>query len=218
MNFKKSPLVKVPRNFLFFFFIALSFFLAGCFEYEETITIRQDGSGEMAVHYAGPADSDIDVDGFKVGAKDRKEMRDQIEKKFNVPGLRLKNYDEKLKGDEQHVYFTVAFDQFTSLPRARWWGDQQIDAGQKAGRYFWQRRLKTGDHDSDADNSKFGQWVKVMIADELEHHIKLRFTLETDGEIVEANSRDQMPHRVVWRFDGADLLNPEGLEMKVSWQ
>ncbi|MCI0690374.1 hypothetical protein L0337_00035 [candidate division KSB1 bacterium] len=208
MNLKKSLLP-------FFLFIFV-FFLSGCFEYEETITIRKDGSGEMAVHFFGPEDSDMEVDGFKLGKKER-EMREQIERKFSAPGVRVKSYESKIKGDAQHVYFTVAFDQFASLARVRWFDDQKIDAGRWDGRNSWRRTLSSGDHHSD-EESRFGEWLKEKIADELADHIKLRFAIETDGEITDTNARDRMPHRAVWRFDGADFLKPEGLEMKVSWK
>jgi hypothetical protein len=88
-------------------FLFLAFFLAGCFEYEETITIRKDGSGEMAVHYFGPSDSDLDVDGFKLNAKEEREMREHIERKFSRPGLRLKNYqwDSSIRGKIMMLHF-----------------------------------------------------------------------------------------------------------------
>ena len=204
--------------FPFSLFILLSFFLAGCFEYEETITIRKDGSGEMAVHYFGPENSDIDVDGFKLNTKDEQKSREYLERKFSGPGLRLKNYDSHMRGNEQHVNFTVAFVQFTNLARARWWGDQNLDAGQRAGKNFWQRRIKDDDHNWEKEKSRLGEWLKEEIADELADHIKLRFMIETDGEIIDTNARDRMPRRAVWRFDGGDLLKPEGLDMRVTWK
>jgi hypothetical protein len=204
--------------FPFSLFILLSFFLSGCFEYEETITIRKDGSGEMAVHYFGPEDSDIDVDGFKLNTKDEQKSREYLERKFSGPGLRLKNYESKIRGDEQHVYFIVAFEQFTNLARARWWSDQNLDAGQRDGRNYWKRLLKNNDNDWDKDSGRFGDWVKEKVADELAAHIKLRFVIETDGEIVDTNARDRMPRRAVWRFDGGDLLKPEGLDMRLTWK
>lgn len=211
MNLKKSTLP-------FILFAFLSFFLAGCFEYEETITIRQDGSGEMAVHYFGPTDSDLNVDGFKLNTKEDREMREQLERKFSRPGLRLKSYHSHAQGDEQHVNFTVTFDQFTNLARARWWGDQDIDAGQRDGRNYWKRLLKKNEHEWDKDESRFGEWVKEKVADELEDHIKLRFVVVTDGEISDTNAHDRTAHRAVWRFDGGDLLKPEGMHMKVTWK
>jgi hypothetical protein len=203
------------KSFLPFVFFIFVFLLSGCFEYEENLTIRKDGSGELAVHYAGPEDSDIDVDGIKLSTKNR-ELREQIERKFNRPGLQVKNFDNRLKGDEQHIYFTVAFDQLTNLAKVRWWDDHQIDAGQRAGHYYWQRTLKH-DHDTE-ENSRFGRWLKEEIAEELSQHIKLRFVIETDGEIIETNARDRTPHRVVWRFDGGDFVNSEVLEMKLAWK
>jgi hypothetical protein len=129
-----------------------AFTLIGCFEYEETIKIHKDGSGEMAVHYFGPENSDFNLDGFKLSAKDERGI----------------------------------------------WKDK--------------------DQDGDDEDNGFGQWVKEKIADELEDHIKLRFVIETDGDIIETNARDRMPHRAVWRFDGGDLLKPEGLDMKLVWK
>lgn len=208
--------MSLKKSLLPFFLFILAVFLAGCFEYEETITIRKNGSGEMAVHFFGPEDSEMDVNGFKLGKKER-EMREQIERKFSAPGVRVKSYESKIKGDAQHVYFTVAFDQFASLARVRWFDDQEIDAGRWEGRNSWRRRLSSGDHHSD-EESRFGEWLKEKIADELADHIKLRFAIETDSEIIDTNARDRMPHRAVWRFDGADFLKHEGLEMKVSWR
>jgi hypothetical protein len=190
-------------------------FSTGCFEYEERIIIRRDGSGEMEVHYAGDADSDMNLDSFSLSKNDR-EMREKIEEKFNAPGLRVKSYHSKIKGDERHVYFTVAFDDFTRLARLHWWEDQRIDAGMKAGRHYWKRVLP-GDDDPD-DEGRFGRWLKGKIADELEAHIKFRFVIETDGEVIETNSRNRSRHRVVWHFDGADLLDPRGMEMKLTWR
>jgi hypothetical protein len=211
--------MKPLKSFVTFgLFILFAFFLAGCFEYEETITIRKDGSGEMAVHYFGPTDSDINLDGFKLGAKDYREMREQIERKFNGAYTRVKSYDSRVKNDQQHVYFTVTFDQFANLAKVRWWDDHNIDAGQRAGQNFWKRTWRDRNRDEDEKNSGFGEWLKEKIADELEDHIKLRFVVETDGEIVETNAPDHMPHRAVWRFDGGDLLKPEGLDMRLAWK
>ena len=204
--------------FPFILFIFFFFFLSGCFEYEETIAIRKDGSGEMAVHYFGPEDSDIDVDGFKLNTKDEQKSREYLERKFSGPGLRLKSYHSHTRGDEQHVNFTVTFHQFTNLARARWWGDQNLDAGQRDGKNFWQRRIKDDDHDWEKEKSRFGEWLKEEIAGELADHIKLRFVIETDGEIIDTNARDRMPRRAVWRFDGGDLLKPEGLDMRLTWK
>jgi hypothetical protein len=208
--------MSLKKSFLPFFLFILVIFLSGCFEYEENIAIRKDGSGEMAVHFFGPEDSDMEVDGFKLGKKER-EMREQIEKKFSAPGVRVKSYESKIKGDAQHVYFTVAFDQIANLAQVRWFDDQEIDAGRRDGRNSWRRTLSSGDRHSD-DESRFGEWLKEKIADELADHIKLRFAIETDGEIIDTNARDHMPHRAVWRFDGADFLKPEGLEMKLTWK
>ncbi len=208
--------MKLKKSFLPFFLFIFIVFLSGCFEYEETITIRRDGSGEMAVHFFGPEDSDMEVDGFKLSKKER-EMREQIEKKFSAPGVRLKSYESKIKGDAQHVYFTVTFDQFANLAQVRWFDDQEIDAGRREGRNFWSRTLSDGSRDSE-EESRFGEWLKEKIADELADHIKLRFAIETDGEIIATNARDRMARRAVWRFDGADFLKPAGLEMQVSWK
>jgi hypothetical protein len=208
--------MKLKKSFLPFFLFIFILFLSGCFEYEETITIHKDGAGEMAVHFFGPEDSDMDVNGFKLGKKER-EMREQIEKKFSAPGVRVKSYESKIKDDEQHVYFTVAFDQFDRLAQVRWFDDQEIDAGRRDGRNFWERKLSEGEHHSD-EESRFGEWLKEKIADELADHIKLRFAIETDGEITDTNARDRMSNRAVWRFNGADFLKPEGLEMQVSWK
>jgi hypothetical protein len=110
------------------------------------------------------------------------------------------------------------FDQFSNLAKARWWSDQDIDAGQRNDRNFWKRTLKDADNDRSSESSRLGEWVKEKIADELEDHIKLRFVIETDGEIVETNARNHLPHRAVWRFDGGDLLKPEGLDMRIAWK
>jgi len=153
-----------------------------------------------------------------VNAKDEREMREQIERKFNRPGMRVKNYDSRVKNDQQHVYFTVTFDEFSNLAKVRWWDDQDLEAGQRAGQNFWKRIWKDGDRDRDKEESRFGEWLKGKIAEELEDHIKLRFVVETGGEIIETNARDRMPHRAVWRFDGGDLLKPEGLDMRLTWK
>ena len=211
MHFKKTVLS-------FILFVFLSFLLSGCFEYEETITIRHDGSGEMVVHYFGPEDSDINVDGFKLNTKDEQKMRDNLERRFSGPGLRLKSYRSHTRGDEQHVNFTVTFEQFTNLARVRWWSDQSLDAEQRDGKNYWKRRLKNHDKDWDKDSGGFGEWVKEKVADELADHIKLRFVIETAGEIVDTNARDRMSRRAVWRFDGGDLVKPEGLDMRLTWK
>lgn len=211
MRFKKS----IGRVGLFIFF---AFCLAGCFEYEETVTIHKDGSGEMAVHYFGPEDSDLDVDGFKINTKDEQKLRHDLERRFSGPGLRLKSYHSHTRGDEQHVNFTVSFEQFTNLARVRWWSDQILEAEQRDGKNYWKRLLKKHDRDWDEDHSGLGEWIKEKVADELADHIKLRFVIETDSEIVDTNARDHMPHRAVWRFDGGDLVKPEGLDMRVSWK
>jgi len=59
---------------------------------------------------------------------------------------------------------------------------------------------------------------KDKVADELGDHLKFRFVIETDGEITESNARDHTAHRAVWRFDGGDLLKPEGLDMRLTWK
>ncbi|MDZ7290919.1 MAG: hypothetical protein ONB44_14815 [candidate division KSB1 bacterium] len=210
---KLKPYPKARAVLLSGFLIAVFIFLTGCFfEYEETITIRRDGSGEMAVHYAGDADSDMSFDGIKL-SKSEREMREQIEQKFTGPGVRLKNYDSQIKDEDRHVYFTVTFEQLPDLARLDWWDNQRIDAGKN----YWKRTLKTDDNDPDHD-SRFEEWLKEQIAEELEKHIKLRFTVETAGEITETNARDFTPHRAVWRFDGADFLRKQDLRMRVSWK
>lgn len=206
------------RVLVFILFVLLCFLLTGCFEYEETITIRKDGSGEMAVHYFGPEGSDLDVDGFKLNTKDEQKTRDNLERRFSGPGLRLKSYHSHTRGDEQHVNFTVTFEQFTNLARVRWWSDQNLEAQQRDGKNYWERRLKSHDHDWDKDSGGLGEWVKEKVADELADHIKLRFVIETDSEIIDTNARDRMPHRAAWRFDGGDLVKPEGLDMRLTWK
>jgi hypothetical protein len=216
MNRKNLSSPNVRQLFLPGMLIILAVFFTGCFEYEERIVINRDGSGEMEVHYSGDADSDMNLDSFSL-SKDDWEMREKIEDKFTAPGVRVKSYHSKIKGNDRHVYFTVAFDDFTRLARVRWWNDQHIEAGEKAGRHYWNRMLP-GDNDPDDENSRFERWLKGKIADELEAHLKFRFVVETDGEIIEANSANRSPHRVVWHFNGADLLDPHGMEMKLSWR
>ncbi len=102
-------------------FILSLLFLAGCINYEETLTLKSDGSGEMLMHYSI---SEQLSSMMALGGGQQEEGKNEMPFKFKeneiraglqAEGVQVKKIEMKAEGGQQHVYVTVDFKKVTDL-------------------------------------------------------------------------------------------------------
>ena len=112
MNFKT-----LTRFFLLSFFILVSVVSQGCFEYEEKIIMKNDGSGELFIHYQTERDMKFETLYFPT---DIYEVKYNIEKNYERDGLKSQSQKVIQKEDVTHVYMDFNFENlsaFNDVPR-----------------------------------------------------------------------------------------------------
>lgn len=105
--------------------VASLLFFAGCINYEEDLTLKSDGSGEMLMHYSisEQLSSMIAMSGGQ-----QQEGKDEMPFKFKeneirdalqADGVQVKKVEMKAEGGLQHVYVTINFKKITDLNQTK---------------------------------------------------------------------------------------------------
>lgn len=127
-----------PRQWLsLFFLLFLPVFLAGCFDYEEELTLGSDGAGSMTIHYI--VESDPASREEEPGLTD--EDKAEIERDFTGRSLKIvgtKVFDEQ---GRRHLVIDLAFPDINDLDGQGPFAERRIGVIRKKGRLMEYRTV-----------------------------------------------------------------------------
>jgi len=191
---------------LFCVFLTL-FFIAGCFTYEETIIINEDGSGRMMVHYYGLKKSDIDSDDINLYLGNEEEIRYKILDDYTTDKVKLTDFYVRERGTSKHVYFTVEFPSFSELNKTYKFRRNPVIFRRDDEIYF--RRVFEFDDDPDFAHSEngFEAFIKSAVKETVLDRIKFKFEVEMPERVLDSNSnRMNLKKVALWKYTLGDLL------------
>jgi hypothetical protein len=89
----------------------------GCINYEEEVTLKRDGSGEVAMHYWMDTSFIEAMTQFSSGDDESMPFseEDVKERYEGKPGIELKSFRSEKKEGDTHAYITLAFDSVDAL-------------------------------------------------------------------------------------------------------
>ncbi len=189
-------------------FVFSLLFLAGCINYEEDLTLKNDGSGEMLMHYSI---SEQLSSMMALGGGQQQEGKDEMPFKFKeneirdalrADGVQVKKVELKAEGGLQHVYVTVNFKKITDLNQTKTFKEMPFEWGEEGKVIVFRHTLKNKNPQGDGsgESTQMGdQMAQAMLGNAaLSFKVKLPDKAlpapDTNGTILEDGKT------VTWRF------------------
>jgi hypothetical protein len=189
--------------------------VGGCLDYEEELTLKANGSGELYVHYVTREGTNIESDDYDFPSEPD-EVRQEVERKYTSDKVKLKEFDVEQKGDWRHVSFAVKFENLLDLNDLEQFADSQFELKDHGrGRFDLCRTVNVdSDWKEEEDESTLGRLAKTFLEDAFMDKVKFRFTVKTPRDIRDNNAdwiRDK--REAVWRFRLTDLVKKGHIDM-----
>lgn len=190
--------------------------ISGCFEFEDVITIRNDGSGTLAVHYSSYKESNMNWNGMKF-PKEKESILEEIEKNYTSKKVRLSRFRVKEKDDYQHVYFTVKFDAVNDLNSIKQFTENRIAfdrISRSKIRFKREINIDKNKDKCDSDTSGLGGLILDLLEGSLFDKIKFRFELNLPGNIARTNANwEHADRQMVWKYTLSDFIEERVITM-----
>ncbi|MBN2009166.1 hypothetical protein JW960_07455 [candidate division KSB1 bacterium] len=193
-------------------------FIGGCFEFEERMVLKKDGSGTLEVEYWTMEDVNINGDGYEFPEKEA-DIRDEVIEKYTSDNVKLMDFKVYYQEDSRHVRFTVKFDNVDDLNDLKQFHENKIRFKRDGHRIDFERTVFIDNDDNNLDdepNNTFEKFVVGLVKEGLSN-IKFRFELELPYEINDSNA-DWISgkHRAVWKYRLSDVINKDDIVMKLK--
>ncbi len=153
-------------------FVLSLLFLVGCINYEEDLTLKNDGSGEMLMHYSI---SEQLSSMMAMGGGQQQEGKDEMPFKFKeneirdalqADGVEVKKVEMKAEGGLQHVYVTVNFKKITDLNQTKTFKEMPFEWSEEGKAIVFRHTLKNKNPQGDGsgDSTQMGdQMAQAML-------------------------------------------------------
>ena len=193
--------MKLKQKFTYLISFILPLFVLGCINYEQTTTIKSDGSGSMEIHYW--INESIALTGSQGNFAFDKE---NVNKQYEAIGIKVKDVRiESISADStRHVRVKLDFADITQLSKA---------AGFKSSGFEWTRdgnriTFKQNHHTSGENSESFGL-----------DKFTFTYVYTFPGEIISTNATSFSGRRAEWKFKLSDLSSDRSLiaVIAVSW-
>lgn len=197
------------------FLLTSLIFVSGCFEYEERITLKKDGSGSLEVEYWTLSDLHFDDDSLKLPS-DEKDLRKEIEEKYTSDKVKLKDFDSNKEDKSHHVRFKVVFDNLLDLNEIPQFHENKIQFERSGKKFKFCRKIMMKDLNMDEDEgpSNLLEHFIVNLVEEGLSNIKFRFEIETPYDINESNATfTPGDNRAVWKFRLSDVMYQKEVDL-----
>lgn len=193
------------KSSVLFTIMAIAFWVAGCFEYEEELIINRDGSGTLTVHYSKWKDVQIDDDRYDF-PEDEDEIRNEIEEKWTCKRVKLVDLQVRDRDKSQDVDFTLQFKDVRDLNEVEQFAESEIEFN--PGRHCRFQRVIYAEGDWNFKNSStFEQVIKSIIEESVLDKLKFRFEVKMPQKINKNNANWIRNERnAVWKFTATDLI------------
>jgi hypothetical protein len=205
--------------------LLLLLLLPGCFEYDEVIRIRPDGSGEILVHYSapGPASSaEASVDPALPLPFDEEGVRSL----FASGPLLVRSVRVRDEEGRTVVDFTLDFEHLEDLRRLRGFPGHRIEVTETETSLIVTRTIDPvpgpGSRAGEGGEGLLRNLLGGIAAGSSRLAFRVELPMEvvsTDGELSsiewEENDRSAGMKTITWRFTGADLATT-GLALRIE--
>lgn len=204
---------------------------AGCVKVEQTLTLKADGSGVLAIRY-GMAEADLaqveslarsqlSEEGLAAEAAinpfefDEAEVRKDFED-YKPLGVTLEQIRTEVVDGWKYLSMRIAFTSLTGLGQTEFLSDRQVTLKKlDEGRYELLQGAPPGTEAAEMEVAP-----ELMAEMMKGFHAVLR--VEVPGAIVESNADEQEPQRVAWIFDvdrdATALQRAQRLAMRVVFE
>ncbi len=193
-------------------------FIVGCFEFEERLVLKKDGSGTLEVEYWTMDDVNLDVEDYRFPDKEA-DIREEVENKYTSDRVKLEDFKVRYQDKSRHVRFKIAFKDFEDLNDLRQFQENEIEIKRQGKKFEFHRTVYINDGDSDLSNepdNAFEAFVVGIVKEGLSN-IKFRFEVEMPYDIVASNA-DWTPgeRRAVWKYRLSDVISKGEVNMKLK--
>jgi len=192
--------------------LILTLCMSGCFDYNEKLIVKRDGSGTMEVDMWYNKDMNIETDSLSIDlSQEKAEMEREIRAKFTSEKVTLTHYDFEEKDDKKHVNFRVAFPHILDLNELKQFSYNKISYKVTEGNVTYHRDIYMGDDedtDSNGDTSSnfLSRFVLLMVEEFLEN-VKFNFELETPAKIKTSNAKSTpSKNKAVWTYRLSEVM------------
>ena len=183
-------------------------FLAGCINYEEDLTLKSDGSGEMLMHYSI---SEQLSSMMAMGGGQQQDGKDEMPFKFKeneirdalqADGVQVKKVEMKAEGGQQHVYVTVNFKKITDLNQTKTFKEMPFEWGEEGKVIVFRHILKNKNPQADGsgESTQMGDQMAQAMLGNAAFSFKIKLPDQalpapnTNGTILEDGKT------VTWKF------------------
>ena len=189
-----------------FCLILFTALLAGCINYEETISLNSDGSGTLLMHYSIAQQlygmiqmsEGADQSGQKEDEMPFKFKEADVRKEMEAPGVTVEKFETKAEGDQQHFYVHLKFDKLTSLNQAKGFQKMKFE-WTEADDSITFRHVLEGDKKQPEQNPMGDQMASAMLG-----NAKFKFQVTLPGKAKPAPDTNgtiqQDGKTVVWEW------------------
>jgi hypothetical protein len=195
-------------NRLYLFLLAVPLAVGGCFEYDQDMTLHEDGSGTVSIHYNAPAQKEIEEDEEPAAWREKVPALPIAERaiidSFGGVPLVVEGVSITTADDYPDVSYNVKFDDVEDLNGR---GIFNFEDGKFAQAFSLREDKGVGtyahviDFDWPLEEESYYEYTLSTCV--------LTFQVKLPGEIVESNGTAGSDNTVGWEYTLADLLNQE---------
>lgn len=193
-------------------------FIAGCFEYEERLVIKKDGSGFLEVEYWSMEDLQLENESFNFPDKED-DILEKVKKSYTSEKIKLEDFHVKQKNETQNVRFKLSFKNVLDLNDVPQFQKNFIQFTRVDKIYNFHRTVfnKEGKLNmKEEPENVFERFILQIVEDGLSK-IKFRFELELPDKIVHSNADwSSGDKRAIWKYRLSDIIFKEKIEMTAS--
>jgi len=202
----------------FGFLIIISLLILNCLEYNERITINEDGSGTIRISYSGPSNSQINDNGNKyIFLKgDKFDIEENVRMNYTSRNVKMVDFFYQKDGFNKYVYFTIKFENINDLLDVDNFRRNRVYfTKDKDGNYYFEKILDiNGDSDFFHYENAFEKFVKDAVKDNALDKIEFNFECRLPYEIRVSNSDYIRSGNVAkWRFTMGDVIDKNEVVM-----
>jgi hypothetical protein len=193
--------------------LMMSFFINGCFEFEERLMIKKDGSGTMDVEYWTMGDVKIDNDNYNFPEKEA-DIRKEVETKYTSNKVKLVDFNVLQQEKSRHVRFKVQFENVENLNELEQFQKNTVEFHRNGNKIDFRRTVYVNENDSDKEPDNAFEELIVTLVKEGLSSIKFRFEVETPADIDSTNATwTSGARRAIWKYTLADAMSKPEIEM-----
>lgn len=207
-------LKKLKGLLVLFFSISIILNFSGCFDYEQEITLNEDGSGEITLHYIVGEEMMSMMEGSDEPIIPDKET---IEQDYIGEGIELKDFHTEELDTEQHWYITLTFDDLNSLSRLEGFEGQKLTFEDVGDSFSFENSFASSEGDmgmedlTEEEIEQQKQLMKTMFAG-----YEFTFVVNMPDEIVTTNADETTGSMAKWVYPLTDLIDIDEFTMKAE--